>query len=358
MRIKSLILFISFFSYLNLISQEIPFYSSYTVNPLIYNPSLSGLNNEIESYLHHRTQWTGFKGSPVSHLFTLSSPITTINSGLGISIQNDQRGHFNSISGSIKYAYHANISNFSTLSFGLGIDVQNRILRISESTVKDLDDPFLQNNSLSETFLDASFGINYKVKGLNLGIGIPQILEGGGNNSDFKISNSRYFIGQISYLLDISKSNKIKIEPIVLARYSKNTPLQYDINGLLHFKNMFFIGAGYRSNYAINFHLGIKYKNIQLAYVNDFANVNYLNNGLSHEITLGYKFGSTKAQTVINNIEVDEEEPLSSEKIKTILNLLIDEFFETGGNSPEDIKRIEILKESIFNLLETMEQNK
>lgn len=358
MRIKSFILIFIFFSYFKLISQEIPFYSNYTINPIVYNPSLAGINTEIESFLHHRTLWTGFKGSPVSHLFTLSSPIATINSGLGVSIQNDQRGHFNSISGSIKYAYHAPLTNLSTLSFGLGIDVYNRTLRISESTVRDIDDPFLQNGSLSETFLDATFGLNYNVKGLNIGLGIPQLLEGGGNNDNYKIKNTRYFIGQASYLFDISKSNKIIIEPVVLTRYSKNNPLQYDFNGLLHFKNMFYIGAGYRSSYAINFHLGIKYKSIQLAYVHDFANVSYLNNGLSHEITLGYKFGATKVQPITNNIEVEDEEPLSSEKIKTILNLLIDEFFETGGNSPEDVKRIEILKESIFNLLETMEQNK
>ncbi|WP_170227968.1 PorP/SprF family type IX secretion system membrane protein [Vicingus serpentipes] len=356
---KNSILIILLFACLGLKSQEIPFYSNYTINPIVYNPSYSGINNETESFIHQRTQWTGFKGSPVSHLFTLSSPISSINSGFGFSIQNDQRGLFNSITGSLKYAYHAKINVNSTLSFGLGVDINNRILRINESTVKDIDDPLLTNGSISETFLDASFGINYQFNSLNIGISIPQVLEGGDKNSDFNIKNTRYIIGQASYLFNVSKSNKIKIEPIVLTRYSANIPFQYDVNTLLHFKNMFHIGAGYRSNYAINFHLGIKYKNVQIAYMHDFANVNnYLNNGLSHEITLGYKFGISKQQPFINNLEVEEQEPLSSEKIKTILNLLIDEFFESGGNSPEEIKRIEIMKESIFNLLESMDKNK
>ena len=54
--------------------QEIPFYSNYTINPLIYNPAHAGANEGLELFLHHRTQWSGFKGAPVSQLFTMSAP--------------------------------------------------------------------------------------------------------------------------------------------------------------------------------------------------------------------------------------------------------------------------------------------
>lgn len=338
--------------------QEVPLYSNYTVNPMVYNPAHVGYNNEIQVFLHHRTQWSGFNGSPVTNLFTLSAPLKRSNSGIGLSIQNDQRGLFNTIVGSLKYAYHAKINSKSKLSLGIGIDVQNRTLRIGESIVKDIEDPLINKGSISETFLDASFGIKYNINKLSVGISVPQILEGHGDSNGSSVKNSRYYIGQASYLLDISSSKNIQIEPVILTRYTKNSPLQYDVNTLIHYKNMFLIGVGYRSNYAFNLHAGVTLKNIQVRYAYDFVNSNsYLNKGLSHEITLGYTFSSSYQNPQIKTFE-EAEEPLSSEKIKAILNLLIDEFFDSGANTPEDIKRIELLKESIFNLLHSMENSK
>ena len=341
-------------------AQELPLFSNYTVNPLIYNPANAGQSSDIQTFLHHRTQWTGFKGSPVSHLLTMSTPLAKINSGIGISIQNDQRGLFNTLIGSVKYAYHAKINQQSRLSLGVGIDVQNRLLRIGESTVRDVDDPLLNNGSLSETFMDASFGIEYHLLNkLSIGLSTPQLLKGK-SSSDSYVKNSSYFIAQASYLLDLSSSKNIKLQPVVLARYANNIPLQYDVNALLHYKDMFIAGAGYRSNYAINFHAGIVFKSLTVRYVYDFATVNSnLNAGLSHEITLGYTIGVNKNKSLIlpdePTVKEKEEEPLSAEKIRAILNLLIDEFFESGKNSPEEIKKIELLKETIFNLLDSMD---
>ncbi|MBI2279894.1 MAG: type IX secretion system membrane protein PorP/SprF [Bacteroidetes bacterium] len=340
--------------------QELPLFSNYTVNPLIYNPANAGQSNDIQTFLHQRTQWTGFKGSPVSHLLTMSAPLTKINSGIGISVQNDQRGLFNTLIGSVKYAYHAKINQQSRLSLGVGIDVQNRLLRIGESTVRDVDDPLLNNGSLSETFMDASFGIEYHfLNKLSIGLSAPQLLKGNGGG-DFYVKNSRYFISQISYMFEVSSSKNIKLQPLVLARYSNNIPLQYDINALLHYKDMFMIGTGYRSNYALNFHAGVVLKNLTFRYVYDFATVNSnLNSGLSHEITLGYTFGLNKKEPVIlpqEDTMVEEEEPLSADKIRAILNLLIDEYFESGNNNPEELKKVELLKETIFNLLDSMDK--
>lgn len=57
----------------------------------------------------------------------------------------------------------------------------------------------------------------------------------------------------------------------------------------MHYKDIFIVGVGYRSNYAINFHVGVALKSLTVRYVYDFATVNTnLNAGLSHEITLGY----------------------------------------------------------------------
>jgi type IX secretion system PorP/SprF family membrane protein len=344
------------------IGQELPFYSNYTVNPLIYNPANAGYKGSLDLFLHHRTQWSGFKGSPVSQLFTLSAPLKKINSGLGISFENDLRGLFNALTGSVKYAYHAKLSQKSNLSFGLGLDIQNRLLRIGESTVRDIEDPMVNKGSTSETFFDATFGIEYHLADkLMIGFSVPQLLEGNQGKENSFIKNSRYYIGQVSYLLSVTSSENIKIQPIVLVRYSQNLPAQFDANALVHYKDKFLVGVGYRHGYAVNFHMGVRLKDFKVRYVYDFSTVNSnINSGLSHEITLGYTINSGKKEIVTLPIETPlvEEDPLSAEKIREILNLLIDEFFETGNNNPEDIKKIQILRETIFKLLENMNKEK
>ena len=329
----------------------------------------------MKAFLHHRTQWTGFKGSPVSQLLTLSAPLNNINSGIGFSIQNDQRGLVNNLTGSIKYAYHAKINQQSNISLGLGLDIQNRLLRIGESTVKDVEDPMLNKGSVSETFIDASFGIEYQWKEkLMLGVSVPQLMERNGGDELVSVKNSRYIVGQASYMINVLSSGNLKVQPIVLTRYTKSTPLQYDVNALVHFKDMFIIGVGYRSSYAINFHAGIHIKNINIRYVYDFATVNAnLNAGLSHEIALGYSLDLNRNEPIrefpseephveepqiIKEVPVVEKEPLTPEKVKEILYLLINEFFETSHNNPEEQKKIDILRDTIYKLLEGLDELK
>lgn len=357
-------------SSLNGFNQELPLFSNYTLNPLIYNPANAGSGNDVQTFLHHRTQWTGFKGAPVSHLFTMSAPISSINSGLGISIQNDQRGFFNTIQGSLKYAYHAKLNQKSSLSLGLGLDVQNRLLRIGESTVRDIEDPLVNNGSSSETFLDASFGIEYHfLEKLTVGFSIPQLLQNNAGKTDSYARNSRYYIGQASYLLKLSATQNIVLQPIVLARYNSNSPFQYDVNALVHYKDMFVCGLGYRSSYAVNMHLGANFKNLTFRYVYDFVTTNSnINSGLNHEITLGYKFG-TKKEVIIQQVEVPTEntieqqpsieekspEELSKEKINQILYILIDDYLEKSYKfKAEEKENIRLLKDTIYNLLESL----
>jgi len=157
----------------------------------------------------------------------------------------------------------------------------------------------------------------------------------------------------------------------VLARYNSNSPFQYDVNALVHYKDMFVCGLGYRSNYAVNIHVGANLKNLTFRYVYDFVTTNSnINSGLNHEITLGYKFG-TKKEVIIQQVEVPTEntieqqpsieekspEELSKEKINQILYILIDDYLEKSYKyKPEEKENIRLLKETIYNLLKNLNE--
>ncbi|PCJ27841.1 MAG: hypothetical protein COA97_02585 [Flavobacteriales bacterium] len=360
--IKNILITLSILISIEGFGQELPFYSNYTINPLVFNPAHAGHNENLEMFLHHRTQWSGFEGSPVSQLFTMSAPLADINSGIGVSIQNDQRGLFNTLTGSVKYAYHIKLNQKSDLSFGLGLDIQNRLLRIGESTVRDVEDPLVNKGSTSETFFDASFGVEYSLSNkLLLGLSVPQLLEGNQKKEGYLVENSRYFIGQASYIVNLTSSGNIKVQPVVLTRYAQNIPLQFDVNALVHYKDMFLVGIGYRNDYAINLHAGVSLKNLRIRYVYDFATVNSnINSGLSHEITLGYTIDLNKKEivTLPPTTTLVKDKPLSADKIREILFLLIDEFFESSNKNPEELKKVELLRATIMKLLENFDELK
>jgi type IX secretion system PorP/SprF family membrane protein len=244
----------------------------------------------------------------------------------------------------------------SNLSFGVGLDIQNRLLRIGESTVRDIEDPMVNRGSTSETFFDATLGIQYHLSDkLMIGFSVPQLLEGKQRKENSFVENSRYYIGQASYLFSTTSSEKIKVQPVVLVRYSKNLPMQFDVNALLHYKNKFLVGVGYRHDYAVNFRIGVNMKDFKVRYVYDFATVNSnINSGLSHAIALGYTIkqqNSKKIETFGGEGTLYEEELPTSAEIEEILYLLIDEFFESTNRTLEEIKRVELLRESILKLL-------
>lgn len=365
--LKNIFVIVISFIPILVVGQEVPFYSNYTNNPLVYNPANAGYSGGIDLFLHHRSQWSGFKGSPVTQLFTMSAPLTKINSGLGIFFQNDQRGLFNVLTGSAKLAYHAKLNKKSSLSFGVGLDIHNRLLRLGESTVRDIDDPMLSQGTTSETFFDASLGLEYHFTDkLMVGLSVPQLLEGAQKKENRLVENSRYFIGQASYLFKVIPSKNIKVQPVVLVRYLQNVPLQFDVNTLIHFKERFMVGVGYRNNYAMNFHAGVNIKSFKVRYVYDFATTNSaINAGLSHEITLGYTVSahSKNKEIVAKFSEVlpvpNKKKALTVDEIKGILNLLIDEFLEIGTNNLEKLSKTELLQiHTIMKLLKDLEKMK
>lgn len=341
------------------LGQQLPLYSNYILNPLVYNPAHTGYSNELQMFLHERVQWTNFKGAPATHLFTIGGPLQKINSGIGLSFYNDQRGLFNTTAGSIKYAYHVKLKTRSKLSFGLSADIQNRTINTGNSIVQDAEDPIVMRGLISETFFDGSFGVEYRFSNkLLLGLSVPQIVQGEDTRTNTGVNNSRYYIAQASYFLDIAKGGDIKVQPVVLVKYQENTPFQYDANALFYYKDKFWIGGGYRSDFAAAIHVGASIKNVKVAYAYDYALANStINKGINHEITLGYVLNLDRREKIIENISKNEDptsivDDLSPEKLRQILTILIDEYFELSkSEKPEDKVEAEKLKETIYKLL-------
>lgn len=280
---------------------------------MVYNPAFTGTSDAPNLMLINHTQWTGFKGGPQYNLLTFDGNVINKNTGLGITIVSDRKGVNSRIGGNISYSYKLRFKNKMHLLLGISAGAINQSINYSNAVIENPNDPSLFTNAQNKTTFDANAGLAFVYKGLEFGFAIPQIANNKINyvsNSDVRIfySQSRHYMSSLKYKFLVSKEKEISITPLALIRYVPNTPMQYDANINLDWQNKFWIGATYKSHYAIGINLGVVlFKRFSIGYSYDYitGSINKYA-GLSHEIMLNFKFIKTKKNNVFTEQEEDE----------------------------------------------------
>lgn len=293
-------IFISLFTGICLVAsaQQLPLYNQYTSLPYLYNPSMVGYQGGINTSLLHRSQWKGIPGAPVTSVLTAEGPVQEKNIGLGVTMFNDATDIVQKTGFYTAYSYKLKIDEDNKVLFGLALGVLNNRIDFSRSIVSDQNDPLLMNRqNQHKTVFDATLGATYVWKTLEVGIAVPQLL---GNKVAFLNTNSssyyymsRHFVFSAKYTYEIDKNKGMSVYPLVLVRYAKNAPVQYDINAVFDWEKIGWAALCYRSNYAVGINLGVRLnKTLKAGYAFDWT-INTVKNyaGGAHELLLGYTFG-------------------------------------------------------------------
>ena len=312
-------------------SQQIVTFNHYFYKPMVYNPAFTGDGDAPNLMLINHTQWTGFKGGPQYNILTFDGNFINKNTGLGASIISDKKGINSRIGGNISYSYKIKFKDKIHLQLGLSFGIINQSLDFSKASIENQNDPSLFTNFQNKTTFDANAGLAFIFKELEFGFAIPQALNNkikyvSTSNTRIFYTQSRHYIGSLKYKYSIPSKKEISISPQLLMRYLPNTPLQYDANVNLDWQNKFWVGATYKSNYAIGLNLGlILFKQLSVGYSYDYitGSINKYS-GLSHEIMLIFKFNNTKKKTE----EEKENAELTKLKSQNLNKLLIEKLLK------------------------------
>jgi type IX secretion system PorP/SprF family membrane protein len=278
-------------------AQQLPLYSQYAFNPFIYNPSMTGIAGETNAFLTHRQQWTQMTGSPTTNAITVDGFMDDKNVGLGLAIFNDVQDINERMGIYTSYAYRLKINDDQQLRFGVSVGFLDNRIDFSRAVVKDVADPLLLSQIQRRAALDATAGVMYSWKELRVGISVPQVV---GQKVEFSTTDARtyyqlnrHFLGSVGYKYVINEEQKIALEPLAMVRWLPNTPFQYDVNVMASWRDMIWLGASYRSNYAVGANLRVKlFGNLSAGYAYDFIITPLRTSaGISHEFMLGYTFG-------------------------------------------------------------------
>jgi type IX secretion system PorP/SprF family membrane protein len=288
----------------NSFAQQVGMYNHFFYKPFVYNPAYAGATGNTEAMMINRSQWTSFNNSPQLNIFTIDGAINNDKVGIGLNLISDKKGINRRFGGSLAYSYHLKINDDTKILFGLSAGVVNQSIDYSKVIAEDASDITLFESSQQKTILDANAGFAFIWKDLDLNFSIPQVLGNKINFVDDTTSvqsfyrHARHFMTSIKYRFTISEEKGISIAPQALVRIVPNAPLQYEGNLNFIWQNKFWLGATYKSNYAVSANAGISlHKQLDIGYTYEFITGKISTYaGMSHEVMVNFRFGKNKKE--------------------------------------------------------------
>jgi hypothetical protein len=221
----------------------------------------------------------------------------------------------------------------NSLSLGLGAGYVNNNINVAGIRVPDELDPVLFS-ALNTGKFDLNFGFNLQFGDFSLGAAVPNILAPKVDFSDnylgpMQYHYMRHYVVNTQYDVNLQKG-LMTLSPFVTVRANEVTIPQVDAGLMFNHKEYFYVGAAYRSSYAVTANTGIHLtENITMGYAYDFSLNTYgFALGNSHEFMLRYTFGESKKDKRLENEikKLKDRQRRSSEELEDLLNDRLDEF--------------------------------
>ena len=282
------LLFLSCFAY----AQQLPLNSQYIYNPLVINPSFAGISESSSIVLMNRNQWAGFVDDQI--LTTSVSAHHALNNqkhGVGALLFSDRTGAINIHGLDLMYSFKFPV--FLGYNFSLGISANLYQYLFDDSDFNTaMYDPLISGQVHKKINFDSNFGFLFYDDFLFLGGSVVNLVQSKVLDNELtqpnQFARNFYFFGGYSFS---DRESKIDFEQSFLLKKTQFTDFQYDINLKTIFSDIFWLGAGYRSNKEVVGLFGFNYDRFSIIYSIDY-NYGDIGNysGASHEFSLIYYF--------------------------------------------------------------------
>jgi len=258
-------------------------------NGLILNPAYAGTRNGLSLTTVGRYQWVDIEGAP--RTVSLSGH-TTIRDKMGVGLYGefDKYGANQAIKVFASYAYHLGLTENLKLSLGLQGGITSFQTDYSLINSENLDPVFSTDHS--EILPNFGAGLYLFHEKYYLGFSIPKLLTNKLGSPTKEAKEFRHYLLSGGLILPIT--DHLKLRPSFLIKSVPSyAPIEADINLGLIIRDVFFIGATYRTQDSADILAQIHLNNgFRLGYAYDYTlTVLQAYNKGTHEIMLGYDFG-------------------------------------------------------------------
>lgn len=261
---------------------------------LSINPGFAGTNDAICLTGIFRNQWSGLGANPPKDiLLNVHAPIQAIRGGLGLTFYNDQLGYLNTNNIKLAYSYHYKGLGPGVLGIGASLGYQTTSYNANWITPTDpvASDAAIGSGSEKASTPNFGFGLYYAAKNFYGGLSTTQLSES--ELTSVSIKNVRHYYFQAGYTYNIMSD--LALKPNVLVK-SDFVATQFDLNLLVMYKEMIYLGVTYRNQDAIAPMIGLQHSfnkagTIKLGYAYDLTTSTLKNySSGTHEVMLNYCF--------------------------------------------------------------------
>ncbi len=228
-------------------AQQTALYSQYMFNPFTINPAYAGSRSAFSAVMLYRNQWVGMAGAPQSSSLSIHTPLEGKNIGLGFNVINDKIGPTNNLGIFGTYAYHLRAGD-GKLSMALRAGTYRFQLDGNAIEYKNIDK--FSGASVAGRFIPSfDFGLYYYTKTLYGGLAITHLTGSKvnfDNISDLSTQLVRHYMVNFGYAYILNRD--LIVKPSTLVKYTANAPVNVDINLSVLIKEVFWLGASYRTS--------------------------------------------------------------------------------------------------------------
>nr|WP_255517976.1 PorP/SprF family type IX secretion system membrane protein [Fulvivirga sp. M361] len=242
--------------------QEVIPFELYFNNFKTINPAAAGIFDEQKFDIQFRANNTQVDFHPSFALISYENQLTSLNSGIGLILENRQAGISTRVTGKALYNYQFAFDD-QTLVIGTGIGLISDSYDLYLYKVIDPDDPILIERSSTTTAFDLDFGIAYIWQNTQAGISIRNVLESEIHDNEFSRLNRTNIQFLNAYVNHSFKVSNVVINPSLYLQTDYDNVLA-DLNTLFEIRDLLLIGGSYRvteGNNFLNLNGGIKWKN-------------------------------------------------------------------------------------------------
>ena len=269
----------------------------------LFNPAYAGAEYKNLATFNSRNQWVSIENSPKTQVMTFSSERSR-NIGIGVSfISNNFFAERNTAS-YIDVSYRLKVTENSNLFLGLktGATFFRTNLVGLTSLSSELDPA---QNSLARVNPNLGVGVYFQAPSFWFSFSVPRMFNSG-NNFEFSQSSTDRVHSYLASGLSFNFNDNLALKPGLLLRSVSDLGATFDVITSLEIRNIFSIGASYRSTSTFGF--------LATLSLIDFFDIGYayetpLDVGLSalkvntHEISLRFKFGTDKSKIETEEVE-------------------------------------------------------
>jgi type IX secretion system PorP/SprF family membrane protein len=275
-------------------AQQLPQISMFQDNYYVLNPAYAGSAREFQVFGMNRTQWTGITDAPRTFSLSLQGQLKNPHVGVGGHLFTDNVGPTRRTGIQLSYTYHFFINEKIKIGLGLSGGMLQFAIDGTKISLKEEGDPALYSELRSQTVFDATFGAYAQGENWWAGFTLPQLLQNqirlydSVEQASNRLEDHYLIAGGYKYALN----SDFTVEPAILLKYVKPTPLKWELSARFTYQDMVWLGASFRSNDAAVLMAGYEYRNaISIGYAYDLTTSSLRDHTTgTHEILVGFRF--------------------------------------------------------------------